>query len=481
VVYKEAGIMRYNFAFIAIMAMGIVACGPAGSGNSPSASPGGTEVTTSLTETIHEVTGDDRSGPDNSDYDSLNSNTRGYLRLSKCGTLGLVFRKVEDNNGSWQTKLAYYEIDASGTGTTQDIEIITGDYWAKMFNWSLVFDEECEPHVYWARDGVYQHWTRNGSDWSVEDLPLDLEGLLGEKPNRVEHFFGGMGLDDKLHLIFRVYLSVGEGGFVHAVRDGGTWTATEIPFIATEFMWRFFDFVVDSQGDLHLGYNEDRHLYYAKLVNGAWQSEAVAKRGNFDQEAAVTATIALGPGDRPSIASTFAQRATTGSWQWMELRYYEQRDDGSWSNDTLITRADGYSGTDGNKYTGYDPHMVFDAQGRAHVAFNDVSNWHFLWYDEWEPDEPPINTNDYMGGQVRYLIRNDGRWKWYTLYTQQGQTESANPLHDMPYPSIAVSPDGGDIAFAAMERVVHGTTLRFDLGVEVDYKAVVLRAQNSAL
>lgn len=468
--------MRTTFFLILIPAM--VACG----GRSPIAVPGSTEVGVTFTRSINEVTGNDRSGPDESKYDPINSNTRGYLGVSTCGTLGLIYRKVVDDGG-FKQGMAYYGVDADGTGTESLLgEMQNGS--SLEFNWSLVFDGDCAPHVYQAGDGGYRHWSMEGSAWTSEDLDLGLETVLGESPDSLTHLFGERAPDGNIHLIFETWVDGGRR-LLHAVESGGTWTVDSIPTLQDtmpdpdmkNFLWRFYDFAVDSSGGVHVGFNWDRHLYYGKLEGGTWRTEAVRQRDNFDQEAAVTASLALDPGGRPHIAATFAQRATTGSWRYMDLRYYQRLADGSWSGEILVTQADGYVGGDGNRFTGYDPHLVFDGQGRAHIVFNDVSSWHFWLTDDFDPES--VHANDHIFGQLRYLFHNGAGWEWYTLVSQPGQNESPQPLHDMPNPTIAVSADGGTLAFAAVERLIQGTTFRFDTMVEMTYKMVVTRATNA--
>lgn len=467
-------------SFLLVLMLGVVACGGS---RTQTAAPGTTEVTVGFTKVLNTVSGNDRSGPEDSKYDAIDSNTRGYLRLSSCGTIGLMYRKLDKDGDTQRTSLAYYGVDAAGAGAEQILA--TENSWSSLkLNGSLAFDADCAPHVFRASDDTYSHWSMDGGNWVSEDLDLGLEALLGDTPSNITHLYGDRAPDGKVHLIFEAWAQ-GDKRLIHATDNGGTWSAVTLPTLQDtmpdpnmkDFLWRFYDFAVDAGGGVHVGFNWDRHLYYGKLAGGAWQPEAVKERSGFDQEAAVGASLAVGPDGRPAIAATFAQRVSTGSWEYMDLRYYERSEGGSWSDEILVTEADGYVGGDGNYYTGYDPHLVFDGEGRAHIAFNDLSSWHFLLTDDFSPDA--VNANDYLGGQVRYVFHNGGAWEYYTLYEQPGQSASPNPLEDLPHPTIAVSANGGLLALAGMERIIHGTTLRFDTTVDVDYSMILMRANNA--
>ncbi len=294
------------------------------------------------------------------------------------------------------------------------------------------------------------------------ELDLDLAGALGQEPTFISHYKAFSGPDGNTHLMFLTLET-----FVHAWSSGGDWTIeTASPIFLDMDAWQIYDMTADSAGAVHAGYTNDRNLYYAKLSGGEWKEEEVLMRDNFDAHPARAVSIAVSPGGQVAIAANYAQSVETGSLKYAQLRYNSRTDDG-WATKIITDKSDGYVGGDGNYYTGADPHLVFDAQERPHIAFNDIASWH-----------NSNSENETEFGQLRYAFHNGENWEVHTLLKQDGQSDSPNPLNDFLFPTIAVSGDGGDLYFAGMDRVIHSETALYDLGAEIDYTAKFVQAYN---
>ena len=419
--------------------------------------PGPVHLTVQDTTVLHDIT-----STRDQNYQQLGSNTRGHMQHNACGTLGLLYRKTDLDRKAAAFSLVLYENGASGT-TSQTVYTADYEYQLGGFNWSLVYDAQCRPSVIRLNEKQYFRHTRDGDAWQQETLDLGLEAALGKSVTGVNHLAALADKDGVTHLLMGVTTSDGVSRVVHAVEGQDGFTLTMAEEMDSD-IWEVFSFAIDDNGGIHSAYKKDRHLYYARLEGGTWTREPVILRANFDTEAAWNASLALTPTGEPVIASTYIQRVETGSFSYAELRYNTRAKGGAWHSQTILTKSDGYAGGDGVKYTGDDPCLVFDGQGRAHLAFNDMASWH------------AENGNDYLSGQVRYGYNGGDGWQFFTVVAQQGQSQSPNPLHDFIHPTLAVSWDGDTLYFAGVERVIEGPTLAFDPGVTVQRRLTLVTA-----
>ena len=430
-------------------------------------------VTVAAPSIFAEAVGSYRSSPEGSDFDAIDSNTRGYVAVGPCGTAGYVFRALEDAAGSKKYSLRYREVATDGA-TTETTLVEQSSPLA--FEWSLVFDGECRPHVFRVADDHYERWTREaGADaFTTTDVLDDLEMVFGTV-TRIDHHAAVRGHDGAVHVFFEIWVD-GQSKFLHAIEVPAGWDYETTGFEQAD-IWEYFGFAVDAEGVPHTAYRFDRHLGYARLEGGSWQHEDVALRADFDDEPALMGSIAVGPGSTaaPHIAATYAHRSLTGSFQRTQLRYSWRDDIGGWHTQILVQDSDRYAGGDGTQFTGWDPHITVDAGGHPHVAFSDLASWHAPLPDS----DPPINANDYLGGQIRYIYRDGdagAAWSLATLFEQLGQTESPNPLHGLSHPTVAVAGDGRTAHVIGMERVIQGPTALYSNEQTTTYRGLYFRA-----
>lgn len=387
---------------------------------------------------------------------AFDTNRRGYLQLSSCGEGGLILLDSVGASayaGGRDYTLLYYDINRAARESVTALP-------NGRINGSLLFDAECNPQIYRTDGDGYQVWRRSGGAWVAEALALDLAAALGGFPSRLSHYTARRTPDGTLHLVMGTHVQ-GSERVVHAANDGTGWRIESAGAVDPE-AWELFQLTVCDGGAVHAVYNRDRHLYYARMGGGDWSREVVIMRPNFDTDASRSASIDVKPDGTPAIASTYATRAMTGSFTAMELRY-SVRGAGGWSSATVVSQADGYAGGDGTQYTGDNPHLLFDGQGRPHIAFNDLASWHNA--NGW---------NETASGQIRYARNLGGGWELSTPYAQLGQSASPNPLIDLLHPTLALSSDGSTRLFAGVERTTSGTSLIYDLEVPIDYRGIVL-------
>jgi hypothetical protein len=389
-----------------------------------------------------------RAGVEGGEGDPYDLPQRGVLARGDCGKTGIAFRRPSVEDPARQWAIAYAEIGAS-LGAAEAAKELSS---MPSYDFGLVYDDQCAPMILYLSGGSYAVLQKGTGGWT--ESTADAAGAGA-------HHSVFRGADGKAH----AFATSGSGAsisLVHGTLATGTWSfAAMTPPTASDELRRIFQFAVSADGAVHVVFNEDRELWYGSFDGSKWSTEKIFARDNFDAEPAWNASIALNAAGAPAVASTFFQRAVTGSFKHGSLHYLE-RDGGTWSNSTVANRSDGYEGGDGDQYTGDYPWLVFDGSDRPVIAFCDIANWH------------GPNGNDTQRGQVRVARREGKAWRLGKVLSQKGQTESPNPLHDAIPPAMVLDGDGA-AHFLTAERQIAGDTLRFDTSAKVASKPVYLR------
>ena len=209
---------------------------------------------------------------------------------------------------------------------------------------------------------------------------------------------------------------------------------------------------VDSQNAAHFVYRPSfditRHpegypraytkLKYASNRNGSWQGGIVREPDDVSGEVGSGQSIAIGPNDRPAIASWYNERGDGGSAQWSRLQFYEMNDNGGWNRSEVISRPANYIAGDGEKGTGAYPYVRYDRSGRPHIVFTDHASEHFPFQNEY-------------AGNLRHAVRVNGDWSVDTVF------EQTQPLQQqILFPAFAIS--DSEISFIASERLTAWNT-----------------------
>jgi hypothetical protein len=357
-------------------------------------------------------------------------NKNGAVAASSCGDLGLVYL---DSDGG----LTYAHFTASGLqGQSSVLAAPVGQ--APV----IFYDASCAPQIVAIDSGALIQASPSGSD-SWQTNPIALTPLTDATVSAIAGLVRGR--DGKWHLLLNGMAS-GTQQVLHGTLDGTSWSFESLPRIdltGTSNFWtspRVFNYAVDSQGEVHAAYNNGPDLGYAVTSGGTWQQETVVAAADDRDVPGFDAYIAIDPDDQPAIANGHSTHYSGWSIQTLTLNYLT-RDGATWTSELIADEADGYVGGDGNRYTGAQVQLFFDAYGQPYVTFNDLASWH-------------ITYNYTAVGQIRYAIKACGQWYYETIFQQDGQTVSPNPIHECLVPTMGLGSDHQTMLFACAERSI---------------------------
>jgi len=358
-------------------------------------------------------------------------NKRGAMGASACGDLGLVYR---DSDGG----VTYAHVTAAGLQGQATVLSASSGQAPVIF-----YDASCAPQVVTIdSSGDLIQASPSGQD-SWEANPIALTPLSGHTASNIVGLV--LGRDGKQHL----FLHGSDGSaqrLLQGTLEGASWTFRSLPLVeisGTSTFWtspQVFNYAVDSQGEAHAAFSTGIDLGYAVTSAGAWQQEIVETAVDDRDIPGFEAYIAIGPDDQPAIANGHSTHYVGWSIKTLELYLYT-REGGTWTSELIADEADGYVGSDGNRYTGAQIQLFFDAWDQPYVTFNDLASWH-------------ITYNYTAVGQIRYAIKACGQWQVATIFQQDGQTASPNPIHECLIPTMATGSDHQTMLFACAERSI---------------------------
>jgi hypothetical protein len=316
---------------------------------------------------------------------------------------------------------------------------------------ALVYDSQSRPHVFQASGTTIVHYAKNGSGaWGEAERISDPQANAAISVLEV-----GIGAGDVLHF---AALSAGSPrNLTYGSNRGGSWNWTTVSTVTDvdPYYWappyapRWLSMAIDGNNAAHIAYRTSmditKHsagypraysvLKYASNKNGSWATgQVVQTPADQSGEAANGASIAIAPDGKPRIVSWYNERADTGSSQESRMYFHQQDANGNWSASIIAQSADGYIAGDGNKGTGFSPHLRFDAQGRAHILFLDHAGEHFN----------NIGQQEYAGN-LRHAWWNGGGWSTEIIARQ------TNPLQQqIVFPTFAMS--NNEMAITYLER-----------------------------
>jgi hypothetical protein len=374
------------------------------------------------------------------------------LQFAPNGNLGFIFWKGRDlmfrerhPSGGWVEQIV------SGGGNLFQHNINRTDYKFQPPA-LLLYDSNSQPHVFRVSGGKsIAHMTRSdssNSNWT------QLESLENHAANAsISMLVGTIGSDDKFHLA--AVSNSDSPNLTYGSNRHGSWSWNNVSsigafpthYLAPSYAPRWLSLAVDSQNAAHLvfrpeyriafvggyvrAYNE---LAYASNRSGQWSVQIVQKPRDDSGEAGHGTSIAIGPDDRPYIASWHNERGPGGSAENSRLFFQSQDGSGNWTRTEVISRPDGYIAGDGEKGTGFAPYLRFDPQGRPHILFLDHGSEHF-----WESGQ-----SEYAG-HIRHAWRENGQWQVESIYRQ------TIPMREqMIYPAFAMN--GNEIVVTGLQR-----------------------------
>jgi hypothetical protein len=372
------------------------------------------------------------------------------VQFAPNGTLGMIFwngrnltMRERTTSGQWRQEIV------SGSGNLFQANITRHDYKFQPAA-LLLYDSNSQPHIFRAAGGkAVAHHVRTGNAWA-ESERMENSAANGE----VNQLVGALGPNNQFHL------AVISGGATPNLSYGsnraGGWSWNHISaagafpqyFFAPSYAARWFSMAVDSNNSAHITFRPEyrlassgsylrpyNELAYASNRSGQWNVQIVQKPRDDSGEAGNGASIAIGPDNKPYIASWYNERGPGGSSESSRLFFQSQDASSNWTQQEVISRPDGYLAGDDEKGTGFAPYLRFDAQGRPHILFLDHGSEHFSEAGQIE-----------YAGHIRHAVRQSGgQWQVESLLRQ-----SDPKREQMVYPAFAMN--GSELVVTGLQR-----------------------------
>ena len=314
----------------------------------------------------------------------------------------------------------------------------------------LLYDSTGRLHLFINEGGnKILHYTRNESnEWTSESFPVS---------------WGVIAIDDDD--FFHIVRSHWHEPIKYATNRSGSWqTSTILPYSGDNYYIYGMD--VEHQWKVHILYGDDEGHKYLTNSSGNWKSELVHTKLDLPDDNSFPTTpfynypdFAVFPDGSPLFLSRYSQLVSTCSTQYSQLRCLRRTETGSWSPEIIAHSSDNFYGSDGDNYTGFNPHIVTDDCGCAHAIFSDG-------YFRHDPHQ------EWQIGQIRYAVNGGGGWDVRTIFSQNpnldptrsGSGEEDEILSDIIGPiDFTVSPDGQDIHVFGMRIPSTSASFEADL------------------
>ena len=373
------------------------------------------------------------------------------VQFAPDGRLGFIFWKGADLMIRERTSSGHSteQVVTSG-GNVFQVNITRHDYRFQPPA-LLLYGSDSQPHVFVARGGkTISHFVLSGSTWTTGE---QIEAASANAA--VDRLVGAVGPGNVFHL------AVVSGGtspnLSYGSNQNGNWNWSNVSvaggafpqfYLPPSYAPRWLSMAVDSNNAAHIvfrpefkvhyngiyprAYNE---LAYASNRSGQWRVAIVQKPLDLSGEAGNGASIAIGPDNKPYIASWYNERGDGGSSQHSRLFFQSQDANGNWTKAQVISRPDSYIAGDGEKGTGFAPYLRFDEQGRPHIVFLDHGSEHFSEAGQLE-----------YAGHIRHAWRkNATEWEIESIYRQNDPKKQ-----QIVFPAFAMN--GSELAVIALER-----------------------------
>jgi hypothetical protein len=313
----------------------------------------------------------------------------------------------------------------------------------------FLYDSNSQPHVFCATGAkTISHFVRTGSTWVASE---QIENTAANAA--VDQLVGALGPNNQFHL---AVISAGAApNLSYGSKREGQWSWSHISaagafpqyFFAPSYAARWLSMAVDSNNDAHITFRPEyrlassggylrpyNELAYASNRSGQWEVQVVQKPRDDSGEAGNGASIAIGPDNKPYIASWYNERGPGGSAEASRLFLHSQDASGNWVQQEVISRPDGYLAGDDEKGTGFAPYLRFDARGRAHILFLDHGSEHFSEAGQIE-----------YAGHIRHAVFQNSQWQVESIYRQ------TDPKREqVVYPAFAMN--GTELVVTGLQR-----------------------------
>jgi hypothetical protein len=395
------------------------------------------------------------------------------VQFAPNGNLGLIFWKGRDlmireryTSGGW------IEQKVSEGGNLFQMNVTRTDYKFQPAA-LLLYDSNSQPHIFRAAGGkTIAHHARSGSNWT------QVETLENTAANaNISMLVGAIGAGNKFHLA--AVTGSSSPNLSYGSNRNGSWSWNNVTsvgalpahYLAPSYAPRWLSLAVDSNNAAHLlfrpeyrvafvggyarAYNE---LAYASNKSGQWSVQVIQKPRDDSGEAGHGLSVAIGPENKPYIASWHNERGPGGSAENSRLFFQSQDGSGNWTRTEVISRPEGYIAGDGEKGTGFAPYLRFDVQGRPHIVFLDHASEHF----------GESGQSEYAG-HIRHAWLQNGQWQIESIYRQ-----TSPMLEQMIYPAFAMS--GNEIVVTGLQRETQWNMSGYPPTVNSTYRYVYVAA-----
>ena len=371
-------------------------------------------------------------------FDALQYAPNGKLGFIVWRGKDLVYR--ERNGSVWREQVL------GAFGNTY-VPGVTEEYRFQPLS-ALLYDSRSRAHVLRMSGSTIRHHVQQ-PDGSFAETTAVSASAIGSS---FALFEAAIGPGDKLHIA--IVPAQQNARVSYGSDKTGSWQWSTVAQLAgnprgfwkQSYAPRWFSMAVDSQGYAHITYcpefqlpfgpegyyQPNSELHYASDRGGQWTSQRIAHVADLSGDAGHGASIAIGPDDQPAIAAWYNERWRTGSSDWCQLHFYQRDRSGVWNKQIVASNAAGYLAGDGDKGTGFSPHLRFDLRGRPHIAFLDDAAQHFPTQNEY-------------AGNLRHAYYDGSRWVLRTIYPQSVALE-----RQVVYPALAVSAE--EMTFIALDR-----------------------------
>jgi hypothetical protein len=339
----------------------------------------------------------------------------------------------------------------------------------------LLFDSSGNAHVVVAQTfGGFQHFLRNATGWSLVDQAADFTGNMSLA---VLNMAAAIAPDNTIHVVIDGQIIVTNSTtapprqLLYGTNKSGQWVFASVVNLGNVYQGgtdenpRYLSIAAGANDAAYIAYTPSfqeipvsgtpystsySQLAFATNRSGSWATQVVYQPPDTSGDAGEGASIAVAPNGTVAIASYYVKRVTTGSAAFSQLLYHTLTAAG-WTNEVVAGSADGFVGTDGSQFTGYNPELKFDAAGNPHIAFSDHASSHYA-------DSPGSLTYDHeFNGQIRYAVKTNGQWSLATILRQTDPKSQ-----EITFPDFALSP-GGAVTFSGLNSDPNMTSPVFTL------------------
>ena len=226
---------------------------------------------------------------------------------------------------------------------------------------SLALDPQGNPNICYTQAGIhYAHW--DGKAWQKEQI--------SEGSGTIAYSCAvGVSRDGIPHVTWYQERTAQDTNYLHmryAYLDNGTWLVKTIDWDAQTGKWHTM--VLDKQGYPHISFDSfvSGQLKYANWDGRTWHIHAVDSRKSSDQS---------GRGMGNSLVLDSKGLAMISYYEDSALKYARQKDDGTWTIETLASTFPSPT------WAGYRTEQALDSQGLPHLVYEDAGMLRHMYWD----------------------------------------------------------------------------------------------------